>query len=305
MSFSKEVKKELYDQVGKSRHCQLAELAAYFAYCGRVILEDRGNYIIKFSTESLTVCKKCSILVKKVFKINPEVTVRGKHQFFLYILEEEKVAEFLDRMYAFNNYLLVEDKLIEKLCCKRAFLRGIFLVNGTLNDPKQGGYHLEMIGGSYDNSLKIQKIIREFNLNAKISERKKNHIVYIKDGSSIADFLNIIGAHRALMEFENIRILKDMRNSINRRVNFETANIQKSASAASKQVEDIEYIYNTIGFGKLDKGLCEIAKARLDHPDMTLKELGEMLEHPIGKSGVNHRLRKLAIIARDLRKERE
>ena len=142
-----------------------------------------------------------------------------------------------------------------------------------------------------------------FDLDAKLIERKKNFVVYLKDGSAIVDFLNIIGAHVALMEFENIRILKDMRNSINRKVNCETANIKKTVSAASRQVEDIQYIHDTVGFGNLSANLVQIAQLRLEHPEVTLKELGEMLEPPIGKSGVNHRLRRLSELADDLRRQ--
>lgn len=140
-----------------------------------------------------------------------------------------------------------------------------------------------------------------FSIEAKIVERKKNYIVYLKEGARIVDFLNVMEAHVALMEFENVRILKEMRNSINRKVNCETANIKKTVSAAARQIEDIQYIKDTSGFGTLPKGLAQIANLRLEHAEVSLKELGEMLVPPIGKSGVNHRLRKLSEIAENLR----
>ena len=149
----------------------------------------------------------------------------------------------------------------------------------------------------------MKKIMGIFGLQAKIVGRKKNCIVYLKEGASIVDFLNVIGAHVALMEFENVRILKEMRNSINRQVNCETANIKKTVSAASRQTADIQYIHDTIGIGNLSENLSQIAKLRLENPEVTLKELGEMLEPPIGKSGVNHRLRKLSEIANELRRQ--
>ncbi len=127
----------------------------------------------------------------------------------------------------------------------------------------------------------------------------------MKEGAAIADFLNVIGAHSALMNFENVRILKEMRNSINRQVNCETANIKKTVSAAARQMEDIQYIHDRIGFGNLSENLSQIARLRLENPEVTLKELGEMLEPPIGKSGVNHRLRKLSEIAEELRKKNQ
>ena len=127
----------------------------------------------------------------------------------------------------------------------------------------------------------------------------------MKEGAAIADFLNVIGAHSALMNFESVRILKEMRNSINRQVNCETANIKKTVSAAARQTEDIQYIHDRIGFGNLSENLSQIARLRLENPEVTLKELGEMLEPPIGKSGVNHRLRKLSEIAEELRKKNQ
>ena len=132
-------------------------------------------------------------------------------------------------------------------------------------------------------------------------ERKKNYIVYVKEGARIVDLLNVMGAHVALMDFENVRILKDVRNSVNRQVNCETANIKKTVSAAARQIEDIQYIRDTSGFGTLPKGLAEIAIIRLEHAEVSLKELGGMLDPPIGKSGVNHRLRKLSEIAQEMR----
>ncbi len=144
-----------------------------------------------------------------------------------------------------------------------------------------------------------------FDIEAKIIRRKRYFVVYIKEGSQIVDILNVMEAHVALMNLENVRILKEMRNSVNRRVNCETANINKTVSAAVKQVEDITYIRDTVGFGKLAEGLEEIALKRLEHPEATLKELGLMLNPPVGKSGVNHRLRKLGSIAEAIREEKQ
>lgn len=148
-------------------------------------------------------------------------------------------------------------------------------------------------------------MIGSFDIEAKVTRRKKNQIVYIKEGAQIVDALNVMEAHVALMNFENIRILKDMRNSVNRQVNCETANLNKTVSAAVKQIEDIQYIKATIGFDQLPEGLTEIAVLRLEQPEATLKELGQMLSPSVGKSGVNHRLRKLSLIAEELREHKE
>lgn len=302
MSFAGKVKDELLAQTGKPKHCQIAELAALFACTGQVILEEEGNYIVKFATENLTVLKKCYIVCKKALHIVPDISIRGHHQYLLYVLDEEDSAAFLKAILFFESAVHVPDKLIEKQCCKRAFLRGIFLACGSVTDP-HSGYHLELAAGNRDRAVRIQEIIGVFGLEAKIIERKNLVIVYIKEGAAIVDFLNIIGAHIALMEYENVRILKEMRNSINRQVNCETANIRKTVSAASRQMEDIRYIHDVSGFGNLPENLSRIARLRLENPEVSLKELGEMLDPPLGKSGVNHRLRKLSRLAQDLRKK--
>ena len=270
--------------------------------CGQVIIEEKGNYIVKFLTENLTVLKKSYILIKKALHIIPDVSIRGNHQYLLYILDDEEAQACIKAIHLLEGDLFVSDHLLEKSCCKRAFLRGLFILCGSVTDPERG-YHLELVLGSCELAVKIQGLISDFGLEAKIVERKNNYVVYMKEGAAIVDFLNVVGAHIALMEFENIRILKEMRNSINRKVNCETANIKKTVSAASRQVEDIRYIHDTIGFGTLTKNLAEIAQLRLENPEVSLKELGEMLDPPIGKSGVNHRLRKLSEIAEKRRRQ--
>lgn len=302
MSFAGEVKQELLEQTGKSRHCQLAELAALFSSFGQVVIGEDGDYTIKFATENLTVWKKCYILVKKAFHIVPDLSIRGHHQFLLYILDDEDALAFMKEIQVLDGTRLAAEPLIRRQCCKRAFLRGIFLACGSVTDP-HSRYHLELAVGSRDHAIRIQEIIGVFGLEAKIIERKSGYVVYMKEGAAIVDFLNITGAHVALMEFENVRILKEMRNSINRQVNCETANIKKTVSAASRQTEDIRFIHDTIGFGNLSENLSQIARVRLENPEVTLKELGEKLDPPIGKSGVNHRLRKLSEIAEELRKK--
>ncbi len=302
MSFAGKVKEELLEQMGKARHCQLAELSAFFAYCGQVIMDEEGTYCVKFATENLTVAKKCYMLIRRVFHTLPDIEVSGHHSYAVYLLDEVVVENFMKAIRVMDGALLVADSLIQRQCCKRAFLRGVFLITGSVTDPNSG-YHLELVAGSFARAARIQEIMGVFGLEAKTIERKKNYIVYIKEGALIVDFLNVTGAHVALMEFENIRILKEMRNSINRQVNCETANIKKTVSAASRQTVDIRYIHDTIGFGNLSDNLAQIARLRLENPEMALKELGEMLNPPIGKSGVNHRLRKLSELANDLRRQ--
>ncbi len=171
-----------------------------------------------------------------------------------------------------------------------------------MSDPNKS-YHFEIVCASEKMARQIQELICGFSMDAKIVQRKKSYVVYLKEGSQIVDILNIMEAHISLMELENVRILKEMRNTVNRKVNCETANINKTVSAAVKQVEDITYLRDTIGFEKMSEGLEEVALARLSHPDATLKELGELLSPPVGKSGVNHRLRKLSEMAEKVRQK--
>ena len=187
-------------------------------------------------------------------------------------------------------------------CCRRAYLRGVFLCVGSMSDPSKG-YHLEMVCENKEVADQIAQILTTFDIEAKTICRKKYFVVYIKEGSAIVEFLGICEAHVSLMEFENLRILKEMSNSINRKVNCETANIAKTVRAANRQVEDILLIQKVYGFSKLADSLRQMAEVRLEYPDATLQELGELLDPPVGKSGVNHRLRKLSEIAADLRED--
>lgn len=190
--------------------------------------------------------------------------------------------------------------ILKNACCKRAFLRGAFLSVGSMSDPAKG-YHLEFACADAAKAVQLREVMAAFDIESKIIVRKKYHVVYLKEGSGIVDLLNVCGAPVSLMNLENLRILKDMRNSVNRRVNCETANITKTVNAAARQVEDIEFLRVNYGFRNLPAPLREMAEVRLEHPDAPLKELGECFQPPIGKSGVNHRLRRLGELAEKVR----
>lgn len=202
-----------------------------------------------------------------------------------------------------ENLSVVGNLVIQNPCCRRAFLRGAFLAAGSISDPEKF-YHYEIASTARAKAEQLQSILATFDVEARIVQRKKYFVVYVKEGNQIVNLLNIMEAPVALMELENIRILKEMRGSVNRQVNCETANINKTVSAAVKQIEDIRYIRETIGLEKLQESLYDIAKLRLERPEATLKELGEALDPPVGKSGVNHRLKKLSILADELREKR-
>lgn len=182
----------------------------------------------------------------------------------------------------------------------RVFLREAFLETGSMSNPEKG-YHLEFVCENESQAEKIIKTMQIFDIEAKTVQRKRYTIVYLKESEDIVELLNVMGAHVCLMNLENLRILKDMRNSINRRVNCEAANISKTVSAANKQIEDIQYIKEHYGFDDLSENLRQVAETRLAYPDATLKELGAYLVPPVGKSGVNHRLRKLSELADSIR----
>ena len=313
MSFSSQIKEELSRQTAPARHCQIAEIAAILSLCGRIQISGDDHYSIKIHTENVTVARKCCTLLKKTFNIVTDISIRrnahlGKNRIYSVAVKQHddalrilKATKLLaDDGEIGENLNVVGNVVVQNPCCRRAFLRGAFLASGSISDPEKS-YHFEIVCATEPKAKQIQSIMATFNVEAKIVIRKKYYVVYIKEGNQIVDMLNVMEAHLSLMELENIRIVKEMRSNVNRQVNCETANINKTVSAAMKQIADIEYIRDTVGFESLPPGLAEIAKVRLEKPEATLKELGEELEPPVGKSGVNHRLRKLCETAEQLR----
>ncbi|MGN0403823.1 MAG: DNA-binding protein WhiA [Bariatricus sp.] len=312
MSFSGNVKEELSRHLGSARHCRIAETAAIISICGGVMIDRRGRYSLKIHTENLSVARKCFTLLIKTFNIRTDIAIRtnrvkGSVSYYIIVKEHDAALRILQAAKLIDQYGEIEEELsvvrnivIQETCCKRAFLRGAFLASGSISDPEKS-YHFEIVCATREKAEQIQKIMKCFELDGKIVLRKKSYVVYLKEGSQIADVLNVMEAHVALMDFENVRILKEMRNTVNRKVNCETANINKTVSAAVKQIDDIRYIQETKGLDKLPEGLKDMALTRLTYPEASLKELGSLVTPPVGKSGVNHRLRKLSEMAEELR----
>lgn len=309
MSFSSEVKEDLSRQTASARHCQLAELSALLSFAGVWMKTRDGKTYVRIQTENLSVARKCFTILRKTFNIRLDVSVRqntygkGHLDEAVGLDQGDTAGGRRHRSYqitVYNELEAVSHVLIQNSCCRRAFIRGAFLAAGSVSDPEKS-YHFEIVCETEEKARQIQEMILSFDVGAKITRRKKNYIVYVKESSQIVDLLNIMEAHAALLDFENVRILKEMRNSVNRQVNCETANIGKTISAAVKQIEDIRYIEKTMGFDKLPESLAKMAELRLEQPEATLKELGQMLDPPMGKSGVNHRLRKLSVLAEELR----
>lgn len=318
MSFSGDVKQELSYLLPQARHCLLAELAVLVGMCGDVCISAQGRHQLRIRTENITVARKCFTLLRKTFNICSDVSVQihkrnGKYtQFFTVLVRDhDTVLRVLQALKLLDAYGEVEEQispanelLVQRSCCRRAFIRGAFLSAGSISNPEKS-YHFEIVCVSEERALQLQDLIHTFGPDAKTVKRKNHYIVYIKEGAQIVDMLNIMGAHVSLMDLENIRIVRDMRNNVNRKVNCEAANINKTVNAAVRQIEDIRYLEAVKGLEKLPGGLADIAYLRLANPDASLKELGELLVPPVGKSGVNHRLRKLSQLADDLRQNKE
>ena len=331
MSFSTKVKKEIGEHLGSGRHCRIAELLAMVLATGEVTFNEEQVTLVMRPENDLIgdkICKLMDMLFEhtityvrhskyieienqnmvdqllKTIKLSDYVDYLGEDW-----LDEEELLEIDDETitYVSSRGVSLQNchfprQVVQKNCCKKAFIRGMFLATGSVNDPNKA-YHFEIVVRNRDMAEALCEVINSFQLESKVVKRKKYYVVYLKEGSMIVDILNVMEAYVGLMDMENVRILKDMRNDINRRVNCETANIKKTVNAARRQIEDIEYIEQTKGLKYLNDSLRQIAELRLEEPDANLSELGEMLNPPVSKSGVNHRLRKISSIAKALRED--
>ncbi|MBC9784281.1 DNA-binding protein WhiA [Heliobacterium chlorum] len=309
MSFSVETKEELARLIPGRRCCQLAELASLFRMDGSLQISREMGVSLTITTESASSARKIFRLIKSVFGLQTQIMVRRKRRLRksnVYVISLPTRIEGRDVLQELGitdgeGSFSFEPRadLLKRQCCRRAYLRGAFLGGGSVNSP-EGTYHLEIITNDETHAQILSDLLHKFGLAAKVSQRKGWHIVYLKESEQIVEMLNIIGAHTALLNFENVRIVKGMRNQVNRLVNCETANLNKTVNAALRQVEMIQFVIRNMGLDKLAPQLREIAELRLQFPDASLKELGQMITPPVGKSGVNHRLRKLESLAEEL-----
>lgn len=310
MSFSITVKNELARMKAPKHCCQLAELAALARMDGVIQISGAQRTALHIHNENAAAARKIFSYVKELFDVQADILVRRKirlkknNVYAVRVQSRQKIRSILETLGLMeqDGQLTegIKGYLIKKDCCRRAFLRGVFLGGGSVNDP-EGTYHLEVTTNDECLSQDLCRLLKKYGLPAKVSSRKNWYVVYLKGSEEIVNLLNVMGAHAALLNFENVRIYKDMRNQVNRIVNCETANLNKTVNAAVKQVEDIRYIDETMGLRKLPGSLREVAELRLLHSDSSLKELGELMTPRVGKSGVNHRLRRICGIAEDLR----
>src|SRR5690625_4752991 len=216
------------------------------------------------------------------------------------------VPQLLQQLQIFNKknewISPIPKTYLNEECCRRAYLRGAFLAGGSVNNPETASYHLEIFTYDKEHSASLCQLLNTFGLRAREHKRRNGYITYIKEAEKITEFLILIEAHNALFKFEDVRIVRDMRNSVNRLVNCETANMNKTISASVKQVENIKYIKEQIGLEALPERLKELAETRLENPEVSLKEIGELVPGTrLSKSGVNHRFKQIEKMAEELR----
>lgn len=308
MSFAAQTKKELTMIENEQTCCARAELAALIRMIGTMQVSGK-RILLDISTENAAIARRIFTLIKRLYGIQAELLVRKKMRLKknnVYIVRvpsnvQEMLADLKIVREGFSFESGIDSNLVRKECDRRAYLRGCFLAGGSVNNPEGSSYHLEIASIYEDHCKALCDLVNRYGLNARFIERKKGFVLYLKEGEKIIDFLSLIGAHQALLKFEDVRIMRDMRNSVNRIVNCETANLNKTIGAAMRQIENIKLLEKEIGLDQLPEKLREVALVRLKHPDLNLKEVGELLKGNVSKSGVNHRLRKLDELASKVR----
>lgn len=312
MSFSNDVKQELsFSEETSPRHCDIAEILG-FLNMQSIITKKYGRYFLYAETENYFAARRFYNKLKAVFGISCNVFFRhnlklNKKTYYIYVPHSSALLKIFKATGIYNSDGSTDSSKLSPLvlkapCCKRSYLRTVFLTNGSISDPLKS-YHLEFVFSDEEKPLQILELLDFFELSAKIIQRKNNYVLYLKEADNIADLLNIMGAHGSLLAFEGIRVIKDVSNNVNRKVNFETANLNKTIGASVLQIEDINFIKEKKGLSYLSEQLLEVALMRLEYPNATLKEIGEKLTPKISKSGVNHRLRKISDIAEKLRRD--
>ena len=307
MSFAYEVKDDLCRVATTKACCKKAEVAAFLLLNASLRLGAKFSFSLSMQTEHGGTARRIFTLAKEVYSMNTQIIVHRKDKlkknqvYSLYMPAQEGVKSALtDLGFSFDNILnldfntLPKESIYANNCCKRAFLRGAFLASGSVSDP-QSGYHMEIVCNNEQQAVFLQGLLSNFDLRGGIVARKQSFVLYLKESEQIITFLTLIGAHRAMMAFENVRIGKEIRNNVQRMLNAENANLDKTVEAAQRQIEAIRILEQNTGLDKLPPSLKETAEMRLEYPEASLVELAALLG--IGKSGVNHRLRKLIQMA--------
>lgn len=311
VSYASDVKKELTSLPVHPEHAK-AELAAFLRMNGVLSLHDH-QFSLDITTENPAIARRIFSLIKTAYGIEPLLIVSKKMKLkknYQYLVRLQKqVHEILTDLEIFDssNGLItgIPEKIMSSEQRAMSYLRGAFLASGSVNNPETSRYHLEIYSLYENHNQDLLKLMNNFfYLNAKETRRRSGYIVYLKEAEKIGDFLHVVGAVNAMLAFEDLRIIRDMRNSVNRLVNCDTANLKKTANAAAKQVEDIQLIEEKFGLENLPEKLTVLARFRLTHPELSLKEVAAQVpDGPISKSGVNHRFQKIREIAKQLKEE--
>ncbi|MBQ6895042.1 MAG: DNA-binding protein WhiA [Clostridia bacterium] len=302
MSFSADVKNEIITSIEGNRKQKLSFVLGMLCFGARLI-KTQERTRLRFTTENPKIARKLYTLIKNDFSIVAKLTIHKTLKNIMYIvaIDDEKYIEelfyitgLLKRGEAINSFLnfRISSSVIENPACRKAFIKGAFLGGGSVSDP-QKNTHLEFVTSHYKLSRDFQKLLNLCEFSPKTVLRKSNYVLYFKNAGEVADILVMLDTFDSLMEYHNVKIMKDMRNNINRKTNCDTANLNKTVEASLIQVRAIEKLKRLGVFDNLPLQLKEIADLRLEYREMSLQELGSMLSSPIGKSGVNHRLRKL------------
>ncbi len=304
MSFSTDIKNELCALNIHKSCCMRAELCAIICFGTHI----RDNCLV-LRTENHAFAERIAYLTEKIFHFSPVIihkTTPGLLE--VQIADETTLSSVLTTFDLVKNSRDMKnfvsfhfpDFILQNSCCLHAVLRGAFLTSGSCAEPEKR-YHLEISTNHFKLSREFLKIMQSLDIQGKIIARKANYVIYLKGADYIHDFLGYAGAMKSVVALEETRVTKEFKNTINRKTNFEVANLTKTVYAGNAQIEAIEKIQHTIGLSSLDDSLQEVALLRLDHPDASLKDLSKMLSMPISKSGINHRLKKLVEIAENLR----
>ena len=297
MSFSLEVKQELskINSLADKNNVK-CELMGYLVTSNTSVQKNK----VRFSTESQYNINRFSKLLNNLGFVNYDIKIqRNMYSIFINKNDIQELIRAEENINIANEMLsyFLKSEILEK-----AFIRGTFLGSGTINNPEKK-YHLEIFLKNLETAKYIIEILRKYSIDFKILERSKKYAIYTKEGEEISKFLALMGASASVLKFEEIRVYRDIKNNINRKVNCETANLNKIVNSSVKQINDIKYIKERGKFNELSEQLKEIAIVRIENPDMSLEELGKLLKKPIGKSGVNHRLRKIQKIVEELKEE--
>ncbi|TMT00629.1 DNA-binding protein WhiA [Apilactobacillus kunkeei] len=309
MSYASDVKKELTTLEVHKENAK-AELMALIRMNGSISLANR-KIILNIQTENPAIARRIYKLILEFYEVESKLVVRKKMKLNknnVYVVRiSNQAQEILDDLGIFDNYQIVERVPIELLkddSQVRSYLRGAFLAGGSVNNPETSRYHLEIYSLYEEHNDMISEMMNKYELNSRTTDRRSGYITYLKEAEKIANFLQLIGATNAMLKFEDVRIMRDMRNSVNRLVNCENANMNKVANASTKQISNIQFIDDTVGLDKLPEKLYEVAITRMKMPEVSLKELSESLPSgAISKSGINHRLRKINEFADKIREE--